>query len=195
MAYKLPSYISDYNFKSSELRKLIDEGIVENKVDDYGNVILKPELPSQKDHAVSNQLMILERYNTEVSSDLIEQYYDTSFSEFTDVTDVDDENSQFQESNEISEEVDEQLKREQILNTQVEELVNALEKETQRNIKFQEDAESNYNAPKNLLIQMRIENGEGNDPSDFNDAFPFLPKNNTNEPIPENSPYVVPTES
>ena len=40
MAYKLPSYISDYNFKSSELRKIIEEGLVDSNVDDYGNMIL-----------------------------------------------------------------------------------------------------------------------------------------------------------
>ena len=197
MAYKLPSYISDYNFKSSELRKIIEEGLVDSNVDDYGNMILKPELPSNKEHGVANQLVILERYITETSSDLIEQYYDTEFSEFTDVVDIDDDSNKFDNVSEIEEEVTDQLQREQILNTQVDELVNALEKETQRNIKFQEDAEQNYKATKDLLIQLRIKNGEGKDPSDFNDAFPFLPKdiNDSENIISENSPYVIPTES
>ena len=111
--------------------------------------------------------------------------------------DIDDDSNKFDNVSEIEEEVTDQLQREQILNTQVDELVNALEKETQRNIKFQEDAEQNYKATKDLLIQLRIKNGEGKDPSDFNDAFPFLPKdiNDSENIISENSPYVIPTES
>ena len=44
-----------------------------------------------------------------------------------------------------------------------------------KNIKEQEDSETNYRAAKALIIQQRIVAGEGATESDFSDAFPFLP--------------------
>ena len=121
------------------------------------------------------------------SKDLIEQYYDTSFTEFTDSVDVETELND--ENDEIIEQVEDQLQREEILTTQVDEAVSALEQETQRNIKFQEEAEKNYKATKQVLIEMRIRSGEGEVESDFHDAFPFLPKTSTSPEIyTENSP-------
>ena len=90
----------------------------------------------------------------------------------------------------ITEVEDDQRVREGILEKQLDELSKILELESQKNIKFQEDAEQNYRATKNLIVDMRIKNGEGNDYSDFQDSFPFLPKTKDSEPSYNPSPYI-----
>ena len=191
MSYKLPEYITNYKFDSAELKSVFDDGTTNNNIDKFGNYILKPELPDAKQSVISDQLIVVGSTNTNISADLVEQYYDTSFSEFTDHMDASEDISAEQAQMEIESDVEDQLRREGILSTQVDELVNALERETQRGIKFQEDAERNYKATKQMMIELRIKNGEGTSERDFNDAFPFLPKTDTTSEFVENSPFVM----
>ena len=79
------------------------------------------------------------------------------------------------------------------MENQLDELSKVLERESQRNVKIQEDAESNYKAMKAVIIDQRISAGEGKEESDFQDSFPFLPKNSSSstDTTFNPSPYAI----
>lgn len=180
----LPFYITKYNFDQDKLNEVLvnNEPINEN-LDSTGNQIINTET-----NFISDNLIKVPQLKTEYSDDKISQNYMTEFSEFK--TPEEQTTSDLMVDDSITEVEDDQRSREGILENQLDELSKILELETQKNIKFQEDSEQNYRATKNLIVDMRIQNGEGNDYSDFQDSFPFLPKTNDSEPSYNPSPYI-----
>lgn len=183
----LPDYISTFDFDQTELAKLMEGGDIGAKLDSTGNQLIKAN-----DFSVANCLINIKQTKQEFSDEKIEQYYDTDFSEFTSPSPMSD-NPNILISDDLTKISDAHDQRESILETQLEELSKILDNETQRNIKFQEDAEQNYKATKDLIIDMRIKNGEGTTESDFMDSFPFAPRADVSDPDDSYnpSPYVV----
>jgi hypothetical protein len=176
MSKKYPVYITRYEIDQSDLNEFIEGIISPEHIDPTGNQIIKTNSDS-----IENCLLSLNQTRTEFSKDKIEQNYDTTFSEFVDTQDKNENaNDQINMTDDISEIETAHKKQESIMSNQLDELTKILETESQKNIKFQEDAEQNYLATKNLIIDMRIKNGEGNSTEDFSDAFPFTPKTNKN---------------
>jgi len=147
-------------------------GDVNETLDNTGNQIIDA---SKGD--ITNSIMKLTQTKTEFSKDKIDQYYDTHFSEFeNDLPNGD--NSDLVIEDDIKSISDVQLQREAVLETQLDEMSKILEQESNKNTKLKETSEQTYNAMKNVIIEQRIKNGEGTEPSDFNDSFPFAPKDN-----------------
>lgn len=176
MSKKYPVYITRYEIDQLELNEFIEGRSSPEHIDPTGNQIIKTNSDS-----IENCLISLNQTRTEFSKDKIEQNYDTTFSEFMDTQDKNENGTdQINMTDDISEIETAHQNQESIMSNQLDELTKILETESQKNIKFQEDAEQNYLATKNLIIDMRIKNGEGNSAEDFSDAFPFTPKTSKN---------------
>lgn len=177
MGYNLPVYIKQFDFKELELDKLLRKDSINNDVDELGNIKIKINPNSIKNTGeINNEIMLFTESKTKFSNDLIDQYYDTEFTEFKEFTNKSEPTELGNTNNNIENIVDEQLRRESILETQINELTKVLDLETQKNISFKENSEQNYNASKQTIIELRIKNGEGESADDFEDIFPFPPK-------------------
>tara|TARA_B100001093_G_scaffold215047_1_gene206342 strand:+ start:10304 stop:10885 length:582 start_codon:yes stop_codon:yes gene_type:complete len=164
----IPEYLDNNNFDQTQLNNLLTGTNVTENIDDSGNLIV-----DMNKEDINNNITLLKQNITEFSNDKIEQNYDTSFNELINESDAQNNVMVEEDIKQLSED---QLKRESVLENQLDELANVLERESQRNIKIQEDAETNYNAMKSVILEQRIKNGEGVDEADFSDSFPFLPK-------------------
>jgi hypothetical protein len=183
----LPYYITRFDFDQTELNNLMAGGEVEETVDSTGNQLIKATT-----NTVNNCLINIKQTKVELSSDKIEQHYNTEFSEFI-VDAPTKDNPNISISDDITKISDDHHQRESVLETQLDELGKILDNESQRNIKVQELGETNYKATKDLIIDMRIKNGEGTQPSDFMTSFPFAARADVNEPDDSynSSPYVI----
>lgn len=173
-ARNIPDYLNNKYIDQSELIKVLTEGVVDEKIDNYNNQIIDIKKTDAQNH-----LVVIKQSKVEYSPDSIEQNFNTSFSELINEERIDDSLNIDTDVKDLS---IEHLRKEAVLQGQVEELTKVLEMETARGIKAKEDSEQNYNAMKSIIIQQRIQNGEGVDPSEFQDAFPFLPKKDSNNP-------------
>lgn len=183
----LPDYITRFQFDQSALADLMSGGDITENLDSTGNQIIK-----SGGSTVTECLINIKQTKVGVSQSKVDQYYDTNFTEF--ITNVPSkDNPTLLITDDLNKISDDQYRRESILEDQLDELSKVLDIETHRNIKIQEDAEQNYKATKNLIIEMRIKNGEGRSESDFMDSFPFLPHPDNNKPdVSYNpSPYVI----
>jgi len=167
----IPEYLDNKNFDQTELNNLLMGTPVTENIDDNGN-----QLVDMNTEDLSNNISVVKQNITEFSNNKIEQSYNTAFSELISESDI---NNNLIIEEDIKQLSEDQLKREGVLENQLDELSKVLERESQRNIKIQEDAEINYKAMKSVIVQQRIQNGEGVGESDFSDAFPFLPKSDT----------------
>ncbi len=167
----IPDYLDNKNFDQTELSNLLTGTPATENLDENGN-----QLVDMNTEDLSNNISVVKQNITEFSNNKIEQNYDTSFSELINES---DSNNNLMIEDDIKQLSEDQLKREGVLENQLDELSKVLERESQRNIKIQEDAETNYKAMKSVIVEQRIKNGEGVDAADFSDAFPFLPKSDT----------------
>jgi hypothetical protein len=182
----IPDYLDNRNFDQTELSNLLSGTSATEHIDENGN-----QLVDMNTEDLSNNISVVKQNITEFSNNKIEQNYDTSFNELINESDF---NNNLMIEDDIKQLSEDQLKREGVLENQLDELSKVLERESHRNIKIQEDAETNYKAMKNVIVEQRIKNGEGVDETDFSDAFPFLPKSETNsndETSLNPSPYAV----
>lgn len=182
----IPDYLDNKNFDQTELSNLLAGTVSTENIDENGN-----QLVDMNTEDLSNNISVVKQNITEFSNNKIEQNYDTSFNEL--INESDSRNNLMIEDD-IKQLSEDQLKREGVLENQLDELAKVLERESQRNIKIQEDAETNYKAMKSVIVEQRIKNGEGVDETDFSDAFPFLPKSETtteDETSFNPSPYAV----
>lgn len=163
----IPEYLDNNNFDQVELNNILTGTSVAENIDDSGNLIV-----DMNKEDINNNITLLKQNITEFSNDKIEQNYDTSFNELINESDAQNNIMVEEDIKQLSED---QLKRESVLENQLDELSKVLERESQRNIKIQEDAETNYKAMKSVILEQRIKNGEGTDETDFSDSFPFLP--------------------
>lgn len=183
---KLPTYLTHSDFDQTELNDVFNGKQIEEKTDGEGNQIV-----DTSNITIQNSLTVIKQSKVNYSDDKIKQHYDVNFSEF--IRD-DVEDSDLKIEDDIKQTSDDNIKREKILQDQLDELSKVLELESQKNIKVQEDAEANYKAMKSVIIEKRIENGEGLSESDFLDSFPFLPiKDSQTNPSTANNPlpYVI----
>jgi len=177
----IPDYLQVKDLDQEELSNIFAGSTITENLDDSGNQIIDMGTTDAQ-----NNISVIKQNITIFSPDKIEQNYSTTFDEFLTETEEDDS---LMVEDDIKQLSDDQLKRESVLSNQLDELSKILEIESQKNIKLQEDAESNYKAMKSVIIEQRIQNKEGESEDDFQDAFPFLPKNspsseNTYNPLP-----------
>ena len=170
MSTDLPDYLKIYEFDQTKLSKILSGDKIEENIDASGNIIIDS---SKND--IENSLTKLTQIHTKFSKEKIEQYYDTNFSEFTNSDEKPGGGLDLEYD--VKDVSDEHLRREAVLETQLDEMAKILEQEQNSNVKVQEDAEKTYTAMKGVIIEQRIKNGEGSNPEDFQDSFPFLPKN------------------
>jgi len=183
MSKKYPVYITRYEIDQSELSEFVEGGEHKENIDSTGNQIIKTDSDT-----VENCFITIRQVKTEFSKDKIEQNYETKFTEFSDLVKSDDKSENLSIEDDVTDINNAHQNQENILNNQLEELTKILEVESQKNIKFKEDAQQNYLATKNLIIDMRIKNGEGNNPEDFSDAFPFSPLSQENTSTTDYNP-------
>lgn len=177
MANNIPDYMKNDEIDQSKLLDLLSGSKIIENIDETGNQIIDT---SKND--IENSLIKLTQTKTEFSKDKIEQYYDTEFSEFLEDNQGENISNELIIEDDIKTISDNQLQREAVLESQLDEMAKILEQETNKSTKVKEDAEETYIAMKNVIIDQRIKNGEGNEPSDFQDAFPFAPKEKSDVP-------------
>lgn len=164
----IPDYIKAHDLDQSDLSDVMSGGDINENIDATGNHIIDV---SKTD--ISNSLIKITQTITEFSKDKIDQNYDTEFTEFTNVSST--EKSDLMIEDDIKTISDNQLQREAVLETQIDELSKILELESHQNTKVKEEAEQTYNAMRGVIIEQRIKNNEGKTDADFQSAFPFLP--------------------
>jgi len=186
-ARNIPEYLKNEEFNQEELVGVFKGDVqINENTDDTGNQII-----DMNTNDLVNNVSILSQSKTEYSSDKIEQSYETNFSELLNEGEL-KENIMIEDD--IKQLSEDQQKRESVLENQLDELSKVLERESQKNIKIQEDAEQNYKAMKSVIVEQRIKNGEGTSESDFKDAFPFLPKKSSDSKDDTSfnpSPYAI----
>lgn len=126
----------------------INTGEYSNKFDEFGNLILLENSDVYLSVPFSNEV-----FDIKSLSDI----YNFEFEEFKDIKQVSDSKISSFES-----ERDQLLKRIADLTTQL-----------SQSDSSQKD--SLLAANKNIIIELRIQAGQGNSPLDFNSAFPYLP--------------------
>ena len=169
MSTNIPDYLKIYDFDQTKLSKILSGDKIDENIDISGNLIL-----DSTKNDIENSLIKITQVQTEFSQEKIEQYYDTDFSEFLSPTDGAEDSLDL--NYDVKDISDEHLRREAVLETQLDEMSKILEQEQNTNTKTKEDAEKTYNAMRGLIIEQRIKNGEGSNPDEFQQSFPFLPK-------------------
>lgn len=193
---KLPSYVTQYNFNQERLDEFLKSGDLGNEYDSFGNLLLTSanEVVSTNSTAIEKHLIAIGTSKRKYSRNKLDEFMDTEFTEFLDGSSPGDTLDQTSDMQNIETNIAKQLSQENILQTQIDELSDILEQETDKNIKGQEDSEANYRAAKALIIQQRIAAGEGSSEADFSDAFPFLSLTDAQlaagETGVENSPFM-----
>lgn len=146
----------NYKDNLSDVQRFKDLGIFENNLDEFGNIKLKTN-----ESAVNQKYIVFELKNLNYNEAKI---LDTNSVEFEELSTVQSE---------------QQLDIEEILtqynvtlaeNKNLNEIVNSLIEKYENN-----DDKNVINAMKNEIINLRIQLGQGNYPSDFQDEYPFLP--------------------
>ena len=118
MGYNLPVYIKQFDFGEPELDKLLREDSLNNDVDELGYIKIKINSTSIKNTGdINNEIMLFTESKTKYSNDLIDQYYETEFTEFAEFTNKLEPTDLGNANNNIENIVDEQLRRESILET------------------------------------------------------------------------------
>jgi len=175
MSTNIPNYIKVYDLDQSDLLDVLAGGDINENIDSTGNHIID----ASKDD-ISNSLIKITQSRMEFDDGKIEQNYNTMFTEFT--NNIPSTGLDLLIEDDIQSVSDNQLQREAVLETQIDELSKILEQESHQNTKVKEDAEQTYNAMRALIIEQRIKNNEGSSESDFTGAFPFLAKESSSTP-------------
>lgn len=196
MANYIPSYIKQYDFNEKSYQSFVDTPISSNQLDEFNNLILSSNIDEENIESVEKFLMKVEPRKNTFNSTQVENFFDTTITEFQDSAQASDnalENLLISEfADEVDEEVGEQLANEKILQTQVDEISDTLDKEIQKSVKLKEDASETYQAAKDLIISQRISVGEGKTESDFSNKFPFLPLSESEEDTGDSFPFMNP---
>ena len=134
---------------------------------------------------LGNYLVSIPIEKTQQRQEQVTTFYNTEFEEFTTIEGVDKDDDVGSLYADVVDREQDRIEEEQLLQAQIDELSNILDKEMERGVKFKEEASEMYTASKDLIISQRIKNGEGTAKSDFSEKFPFLPL--TAEQIENNS--------
>lgn len=133
------------------------QGVFGYKFDDVGNVILNPSSSIIQEHLVLFQLT-----NTNYNVNKIETFYDTEFVEFQKPV----ETSSVVLSDQTQSEIDAFKRENENLKTQLGNIINDSE---------QNSTSADNQSIKDIIIQLRIQSGEGKTEVDFDTEFPYLP--------------------
>lgn len=174
----IPSYIKKYDFKQEAYKEFIEEPINGSQLDEYNNLVMSSNIEEPNIENIDKFLLKVAPRKNVFSETQVENFFDTNISEFSDIEKTESENidvdiTEF--ADEVSDEVGDQLANEKILQAQIDELSDALDREIQRGVKLQETSSETYQASRDLIISQRISAGEGTTESDFSEKFPFLP--------------------
>jgi len=148
-----------YDTDLSNVEKFKNSGVFENNLDDNGNlqlIISDQQDSSAKTHYVSLELKTFSYDETKILDN-----NDLNFNELDDEEEVDDRNLE-----EILNQYNSVVAENRILNDTVNTLVEKYENTDDKVV---------IESMKKEIINLRIELGQGNVVSDFDDTFPFLP--------------------
>lgn len=148
-----------YTVGLKDLQTFRDTGVFSNNFDSFGNLQLafNRQDPSNGKYYYSNTLLKTLEYN-------IDKILDTNSTEFSELQSI--AQQQTQDVAVLLQKYNEQLAENRILNETVNALVEKYENSDDKQV---------IAAMKNQIINLRIQLGQGNVPSDFSDAFPFPP--------------------
>jgi hypothetical protein len=148
-----------YNVSLVDIQKFKDFGTFANNFDDFGNLKQVYSVTQSVSGSLNYVNLPLKTFVYNESKIL-----DTNTSDFTELqttATVDNRNI-----NTVIEEYNKAIAENRILNETINELVTKYEESDDKQV---------IAAMKNEIINLRIELGQGNVPSDFGDDFPFLP--------------------
>lgn len=172
--YKLPKYISEENFNQELIGDLLNGGKLTNNIDTAGNYSISfDEITNES--KLGDYLVAIPVEKTIQKQEQIETFFSVEFEEFTDVEGIDEKDDVDNLYSDIEKQQVDRIEEEQLLQAQIDELSDILDKEMERSVKFKEESAEMYNATKDLIITYRIKNGEGKGKDDFATKFPFLP--------------------
>jgi hypothetical protein len=184
------SFLDIYDFnRESYLDFLNDDNSFKKQIDDFGNLVLQEGIDEENIKQIDKFLIKMNPSKKKLNREQVEQFMPTTLSELTIINknqtaEYSDVPGDFSE--EINEEIRSQLDQEKIMEVQLDEMSDILDKEIERGVQFQEKSTENFAAAKELIVSQRIKLGEGTLPSDFDDKFPFLP---LGEKQPENDEF------
>jgi len=151
--------VVEYTVGLKDLQTFRDTGVFANNFDSFGNLqlVFNRQNPADGKYYYSNILLKTLEYNTD-------KIVDTNSVQFNELQAT--EQQQAQDVAVLLQKYNEQLAENRILNETVNALVDKYENSDDKQV---------IAAMKNEMINLRIKLGQGNVPSDFSDAFPFLP--------------------
>ena len=178
----LPEYITKYDFNEDTIQKVLIEKKIKLDIDNFNNLMLSSDIDKENIQNVEKYLLYAPLEKKGYLKDQVENFFDTEFSEFVDIDSDHSSNELASEASvdpgmldEINEEIADQLVSDEIYQKQIDELSLILDTEIEKNVKFRENANQNFNSSRDLIVAQRIQLRQGISDSDFSDKFPFLP--------------------
>ena len=140
-----------------QINEFTSHGTYSYKFDDVGNIILNPSSSVFQEHYVQLRLT-----NATYDENKIKTFYNTEFVEFIKPV----EESQASSSFATQTEVDSIKKENEDLKSQLNDIISQSE---------QNSSAADIQAIKDIILQLRIELGQGKSELDFESEFPYLP--------------------
>ena len=189
---KSKSFLDIYDFNKESYSDFLDDNdIFRKQIDDFGNLVLQEGIDEKNIKQVDKFLIKINPRKKKLNKEQVEQFMPTKLSEIS-IIDTNQSNEYIDTPGDFTEEIEEeirsQLDQEKIMEVQLDEMSDILDKEIEKGVQFQEKSTENFAAAKEIIIAQRIKLGEGKVPSDFDDKFPFLPLGD-NEPESEDFPF------
>lgn len=156
----IPNYLK--KFSNEKVDNLIKVGSLNPTFDDFGNILL-----STKFEEPSASLITVNVENIEYEQSKIQELFDLEFTEFNSVSN--------QSSNDVITNVEDLRKDLKTKEQEIEDL-NLRLNDTIQQINSVSNNEVLLNIAKSVIIELRIQLGQGETIEDFEDEIPFLPK-------------------
>lgn len=188
-----PEFLEKYDFNKKSYSDFLSNNSPENQMDEFGNLVLRANIDESDIKDTDKYLIKVKSKKHMIDNSQVELFMDTELSEFKDQAEqpmeqADELISDF--SDEVDGEIRTQLENENVLQVQLDEMSDILDKEIEKGVRFQEKSSENFTAAKDVIISQRISLGEGKTESDFSDKFPFLPLNETQEETGDAFPFM-----
>ena len=196
---KVPEFLTNLNYNNDALEDMFSNGFVSSSFNEFNVIGVESDLDTvDQITSVTSSLISVPILSIPFDKDRIASSFNLEFTEFGEDVEVDviiDTSSieGILASDAVSDEINNVIvaldAESASLAGQLDILTELLENQTAQNISFTTKTADNYTRLRELIIGLRIQLGEGNDPSEFGDKFPFLPLTTAEKGLENPDPF------
>lgn len=197
---KLPSYITKYSYSEEELYSILKEGRIQSQLNESGILELSSDIKkSLRDASVSieiddpsKSLISIPVFNQDFDNVKIESFLDIEFQDFVEESPFNTSGSE-----DTIRRLNQEIERQAELIEQQQTIFNEfIQGNEDRYVEFVENANDKYNNSRDLIVSLRIQNGEGTSEEQFSKKFPFERVDETvrETETPDEFPFISYTE-